>query len=323
MKTITDTVKAYRMLPRGCSVLCAVSGGADSVCLLHWLLQHWEELGIRVCAAHYEHGIRGEESLRDMEFVKQLCAEWEVPLTVGRGDVPAYAAEHSLGMEEAARELRYAFLRHAAEENGCDRIATAHNADDNTETVLFNLTRGTGPAGLCGIPPVRDGIVRPLLGTGRQEIERYLAENGIAHIEDSSNASDVYSRNRIRHEVIPVLKQINSGLNAAVVRTGELLRSDEAYLDTEAEAFLTEYAVDGCVPTKKLAALPDPVKTRVIRKLCPKPLSFIHVEDIKKLAEGTELAYLDVPGTRIRRQKGKMYFHEPPAPKKIQKKEIY
>ena len=320
MKSIKAFAASWNMLPPGSRVLCAVSGGADSVCLLHWLKSESTELGIEVAAAHFEHGIRGGESLRDMRFVEEICAQWSIPLFTERADVPGWALEHSMGLEEAARDLRYDFLFRTAREHGFDRIATAHNANDNAETVLFNLTRGTGISGLCGIPPVRDNIVRPLLETTRQEIEEYLAENGLEHTEDSTNADTEYSRNRIRNLAVPVLREINPSFETSVARTVQLLRSDNDYLESLADDFIREFYTDGSVPLKKLAALPSPVKARVIRKLCPKPLGFVHISDIEKLAEGTELAYLDVPGARIRRQRGRMYFTDPPVPKKNSKK---
>lgn len=320
MKTITDLAARYDMFPEGSRVLCAVSGGADSMCLLHWLRRHAGTLGISVAAAHFEHGIRGEESLRDMRFVEETCAAMGVPLFIGQGNVPEAAAERSLGLEETARELRYEFLEAVARENGFTRIATAHNADDNAETVIFNLARGSGAAGLCGIPPVRGIIVRPLLETTRSEIERYLEENGIAHIEDSSNRSQEYSRNKIRLRIMPVLREINPAVSKAVLRTGEMLREDNALLDRLAEEFIAAHFNGESVRSKELAALPDAVESRVIRMLCPQSIGAVHTNDIMKLALGTELAYIDVPGARIRRQKGRIWFKDPPVPKNKKKK---
>ena len=321
MKTITDLVYRYDMLQKGSRVLCAVSGGADSMCLLHWLHSNADAIGVSVAAAHFEHGIRGEESLRDMAFVQSACTEMGIALYIGRGNVPEYAEKKAIGFEEAARELRYEFLEKTAEENGFDRIATAHNADDNAETVIFNLARGSGAAGLCGIPPVRGKIVRPLLETTRSEIENYLEANGIHHIEDSSNSSQQYSRNKIRLQVMPVLREINPGVSKAILRSGDMLREDNALLEKMADEFISEHFNGESVRSKELAALPDAVESRVIRRLCPQTVNAVHTNDIMKLALGTELAYIDVPGARIRRQKGRIYFTDPPVPKNKKKKQ--
>ena len=166
------TIKLDLSAFAGERVLCAVSGGADSICLLHLLYSG----GADVIAAHYEHGIRGGESLRDARFVEDWCAERGIECVVGHGDVPGYALAHGLGTEEAARRLRYEFLQSTAQERGCGLIATAHNADDNAETLIFNLTRGSGALGLRGIPARRDNIIRPLLGVSREQIEQYFVE---------------------------------------------------------------------------------------------------------------------------------------------------
>lgn len=310
MKMNIDIIEKYNMLPKGTRLLCAVSGGADSMCLLKLMLSLRDELGISVCAAHFEHGIRGEESLRDANFVADWCKENNVELVLEQGKAESYAKAHSMGLEEAARELRYDFLARAAEKTECDKIATAHNADDNVETMLFNFARGTGSAGLCGIPPVRGNIIRPLLGCTRAEIENYLSENHIPHVEDSSNASDDYSRNIIRHKVIPVLREINPGLSAAAGRTAELLREDEAYLSQQAENFIRKNYDGESLSAEKLLNLPRPVSARVIRSLSEKKLSYRHVDDLLKLCRGEGLGYADVPGQRIKREKGRIYFKD-------------
>lgn len=316
-----DIIEKYNMLPKGTRLLCAVSGGADSMCLLKLMLSMREKLGISVYAAHFEHGIRGEESLRDADFVAHWCKENNVELVLEHGKAESYAKAHSMGLEEAARELRYDFLNRAAEKTGCTKIATAHNADDNVETMLFNLARGTGSLGLCGIPPVRGNIIRPLLGCTRAEIEEYLRENGVPHVEDSSNASDDYSRNIIRHKVMPVLREINPGLSAAAGRTAELLREDESYLTQQAENFIKKNYDGESVEAEKLLNLPRPISTRVIRKLSGKKLSYKHVEDILNLCSGEGLGFADIPGCRIRREKGRIYFKDENW-SKIQEKEL-
>ncbi len=291
-------------------MLCAVSGGADSVCMLYLMCEAAEKHRIRVCAAHYEHGIRGEESLRDANFVEELCKTLNVPLLTEHGNVPAWAAENRLGTEEAARRLRYEFLDRAAKKLDCDYIATAHNADDNAETMIFNLTRGTGAKGLQGIPERRGNIIRPMLGISRKEIESYLDKIDAAHVEDSTNASDDYSRNLIRHGVMPVLKKINPELSSAALRTSELLRQDDDYITAEARRFVDKYFNGESIAQTDLASLHPAVSSRVIRMLCPEELSRTHVAAVTSLFTGDGLAYADVPGRRIRREQGRIYFAE-------------
>ncbi len=310
MKKIIEFARKYRMFEPGMKILCAVSGGADSMFLLRWLITSREQLGISVAAAHYDHGLRGEESGRDREFVEKICSEWGIPLISERGNVAGYAAEHHLGTEEAARILRYEFLERAAEKLSCDRIATAHQMEDNAETILLNLTRGSGSTGLSGIPPVRGKLIRPLLCVSREEIAAYLSDNGIPHREDSSNASDDYSRNRIRHHVMPVLKGINPDYAEAMLRTGELLRGDEEELSRQAEQFISEHYDGGSLPSKELTALPFPISSRVIRRLCIRPVSFAHVRQILEIAGQTENKTTDIPGMRIRAEQGKLIFDD-------------
>lgn len=293
-------------LPPAGRILCAVSGGADSMCLLHLL----HSGGRDVVAAHFEHGIRGEESLGDAAFVENWCRERGIPCVTGHGDVPGYAREKGMSLEEAARVLRYRFLEETAEEQGCDYIATAHNGDDQVETVLLNLTRGAGALGLSGIPPRRGKIIRPLLGVSRKEIEDYLEENAVPHVEDSSNQSDDYSRNRIRHRVTPVLRELNPGLNEAVGRTARLLAQDEDCLGGLAQDFIDRFYDGKSLPTEALLALHGAVASRVIRRLCRGSLSMEQVEAVLSLARSRELKYLDLPGQRLRQEQGRLYFRE-------------
>lgn len=280
------------------------------MCLLHMLFTEREQLGIELAAAHFEHGLRGEEALRDADFVVQYCREKGVECIVGHGDVPAFAEEAGLSIEEAARELRYKFLEETADSMGCDRIATAHNADDNAETMLFNLSRGSGSRGLCGIPPVRGRIIRPLLQTTRAQIEDYLRVNAVPHVEDSSNAEDEYSRNLIRHHVSPVLRQINPDFARSTGRTAELMRQDEDCLDGLAQDFIDKYFDGESIEQKAFAKLHGAVASRVFRKLCPENLSAEHVNSLMKLLEGNVLAAVNVSGARIRREQGRIYFKE-------------
>ena len=290
--------------PDGARVLCAVSGGADSMCLLALLRALG---GFDVAAAHFEHGIRGEESLRDCAFVEDYCRAEGIPLFVEHADVPAYAAEKGLGLEEAARELRYAFLEKTAEREGFAFIATAHNAGDNAETVLLNLARGTGPRGLCGIPPRRGRIIRPLLGLRRAEIENWLAAHGVPHVEDGTNADESLSRNRIRRRVVPELRALNPAFEEAVARTGRLLRRDGDCLDALARDFLDRHFDGESLPCAELLALHEAVSSRVVRLLTDSALEEKHVEAVLELCRGNERACLDLPGARLRCERGRLY----------------
>lgn len=217
MEHILPFARAHGLLPRQGLILCAVSGGPDSVALLHFL----KENGFWVAAAHFDHHLR-PTSGRDRAFVEALCRDWGVPCHVGEGfvgDLPG-------NTEDNARTARYAFLERTAERIGAIRIATAHNANDNLETVLLHLTRGCGLQGLTGIQPRRGLLVRPMLHTTRPAIEGYLKEHELAYVTDETNADDRYSRNRLRHQVIPVLESVNPKAVEACARMTDRLRVD-------------------------------------------------------------------------------------------------
>lgn len=279
-------------------VLCAVSGGVDSM----YLLCRLRELGYDVIAAHFDHRLRGEESERDARFVRDFCAENGIRCVVGSGDVAAYARENALGTEEAAREMRYAFLEKTAEELAAGCIATAHNANDNAETMLFHLARGSGLRGLGGIPPVRGNIVRPMLSVTRAEAEAYLAARGIPHVEDSTNAHDDYARNRIRHAVVPVLEQINAGFIENAARCAGQLRADEEYLSAMAAEHIARHGAASAA----LCALPQPIAARVVMQLAGDNLSSRHIEAVLHIAQNGGAA--DIPGGRVRRVNGALVF---------------
>lgn len=252
--------REQKLFQAGDTVICAVSGGADSVAMLHLLLSLQEALGVTVRAAHYNHRLRGAESDRDEAFVQELCRTWNVPLEVSGGDVAERAARTGESIEEAARVMRYAWL-----EGLHGSVATAHNADDNLETVLLNLLRGTALRGLCGIPPKRGAIVRPLLCLTRQEIETYLQENGLPHVEDSSNETDEHLRNRLRRQILPLLRQENPALSRTVLRSCEILRGDEVYLHEIAENALKKAKTPEGWTVETLKFLPEGVRTRALR----------------------------------------------------------
>ena len=272
LNRLESFLRAEGMVPPGSRVLCALSGGADSVCLLGALYELREKLGFSLLAAHYNHNLRGEESRRDEEFVRELVRTRfpGMELHVGSGDVAARAREMGTGLEETAREMRYAFLNEVAAQTGADRIATAHTADDNAETVLLHLARGTGLQGLTGIPPIRGNLIRPLLTATRRDVEAFLSTKELPHVEDSSNSDDYFARNRVRHQVIPVLESLYPGFSARLTENAAHLRADEGYLTAQAEK-LTANAVetqDGLsIPASLLAQSPDPIAVRAVRQL--------------------------------------------------------
>lgn len=251
------------LIAPGMHIVCAVSGGADSVAMLHVLYSLRDALGITLSAAHYNHHLRGAESDRDEAFVRQLCASLDIPLAVSGGDVAAFAAQSGQSIEEAARTMRYAFFSTLNK-----TVATAHTADDNLETVLLNLLRGTSLRGLCGIPVRRGNLIRPMLCVTRIEIERYLLENHLSHVEDSTNAQPDALRNRLRQTVIPLLRRENPALSQNVLRESLLLRQDEDYLESLAADALTRAQLpDGSLSVSALTPQPDAVRTRAVRKL--------------------------------------------------------
>lgn len=242
---------------RTATVVSALSGGADSVCLTLALKELSSEYGFTLKAVHVNHLLRGAESDRDEQFCRDLCEREGIPLTVFRADAAAFAKEQKMSLEEGARKLRYGFFGKVSE--GSTKIATAHTLSDNAETVIFNLCRGTGLKGLCGIPPVRDNMIRPLIYCKREEILSFLSEKGQDFVTDSTNLSDDYSRNKLRHNVIPVLEELNSGFFESVKRLTESLSEDERFLSELAK----EHYEDD------LRAVDVSVRRRVIkRRLC-------------------------------------------------------
>ena len=196
-------MEQWHMLPRsGGSILCAVSGGRDSMCLLHYLHEASRQHHFTVAAAHLNHLMR-DTALRDVDFVRSFCTERGIPFFTEAAPVYEMAEQWNIGVEEAGRRLRYDFLYRTAQAIGAEKIATAHHMGDQAETVVLHLLRGTGPEGLGGIPPVRGRLIRPLLQTSRREIEQYLDENGIGHVEDETNEDMAYARNRLRRIILP------------------------------------------------------------------------------------------------------------------------
>ena len=299
---ILQFMEKYQMTAPGDTVICALSGGKDSMALLHLLLELRDELDIRVTAAHFNHQLRGPESQRDQEFVEAQCRLLDVPLAIGTRDVGAYALDHHLGTEEAARLLRYAFLE------GLDpkaKIATAHNAQDNLETMLMHLLRGCSLHGLSAIPPVRGRIIRPLLLTSPETIHGYLHSHGIPHVEDSSNVSEDYLRNRIRHQVIPLLQQEAPGISVSTSALCLRIGEEDRYLDHAAQWHLRSIEGPNGLSCSALAALPEAMALRVLRNyLSSVPeLSSAHLEAAMALVNSpSPSARISLPGGYLLRR---------------------
>jgi tRNA(Ile)-lysidine synthase len=240
LSKIKQTVRTYRMLSPGDRVVVAVSGGPDSVCLLRSLLALAPELGLGLHVAHLDHRFRGSESAAEAEFVRALAKKLGLPATIESIDVPAYCAGRGLSAQAGAREVRYGFLQEAAAAFGAGRIALGHTANDQAETLLMRLIRGAGVTGLSSIPPVRENIIRPLIECTRDEVLASLKEWGQDFVTDQSNTKPVYTRNRVRLEVIPALERLNPRVVEALAADADILREEDAAM----EAALAPAAAD-------------------------------------------------------------------------------
>jgi len=285
MNPINSIDSFFKRIPMG-KVLVALSGGADSVCLLLAL----KELDIDVCAFHFNHCIRGEEADRDQMFCQTLCEKENIPFSASKADVPAYAVNNSLGLEEAARKLRYQALEEEAIRVCADYIATAHNADDNAETVIFNLVRGCSADGLAGIPEMRGRIIRPLLNSTRNEIEEYLGNIGASYVVDSTNLSDDYTRNRIRHLVMPVLREINPSVSVSISRMCDSLKKDKKYFTDVLEN--SRKTPPSQLP---LSLLTRQIASRYLNETGGS-LESVHINEIAEFVKNGACVTLDLPG---------------------------
>lgn len=261
-----ERLEQYNMLDKDSRVLAAVSGGADSVCMLYLLIS----AGYKPHVVHVHHMIRGHEADRDAEFVSELCKKLGLGFSLIYKDVPAAAKQRGLSQEQAARECRYEALFELAEKIGADRIAVAHNQNDQAETVLMRLIRGSGLTGLIGMRPVRpDGLIRPLLFFSRAEIEEYCDLRGIAYVTDSTNLSEEYSRNYVRRKLLPAMEALNGSVRCAVARSAELLSADEDYLDKQASMAFEKTASEQenriYLDIQRLSKMDRAIARRVVR----------------------------------------------------------
>ena len=273
-------IREQDLIRSGDRVVCAVSGGADSVALLFALYLLKEKLNITLEAAHFNHHLRGEESDRDEAFVAELCDRYDIPLHRGGGQV----VPGKKGLEAAARDARYAFLRSLP-----GKIATAHTADDNAETVLMHLIRGTGLKGLGGITPIHGNVIRPMLKVTRQDVDAFLEEWCLSHIEDSSNETDAFLRNRIRHHVMPLLAKENPKIAENLSQMALRLRLDEEFLSSQANST----ALPG---VESLKNMPKALRNRALE-------NFLKENGVKEpedshIAMAESLVFSDKPSAR-------------------------
>lgn len=233
---VIEFISKYNLLKHGDKLLIAFSGGPDSVFALHFLLKYARKYRIDTSAIHFNHGLRGKEADRDELFSRQFSEQYNINFLTRNLEVKNYAKQNKISIEEAARNLRYQNLTSAAKEINCNKIVTAHNQSDNTETVLLNILSGTGISGFAGIPVMRDNIIRPFLSLTKNEIVDYLDKNNITYVTDSSNLKSDYKRNFLRNKIIPLLKEkINPSMDASVFRSSKILESALPLLEKNQE----------------------------------------------------------------------------------------
>lgn len=304
-------VRENNLLPPGEKVVVAVSGGPDSVCLLHLLRELKGTLSLDLHVAHLNHQLRGADSDADAEYVCHLAASLGLPATVSSRDVKAYQVSKRLGLEEAAREVRYAFLAEVAEAVGARRVAVGHTGDDQVETIILHIVRGSGISGLVGMLPEtpwpneqreRIRLVRPLLQFSRQDTVNYCAEHNLAPREDASNLSSSALRNRIRSELLPLLLSLNPGFRDNLLRLSRLAADDLSIIDGQVEGVWNDVAKEDAdnvvLDRRAIVGLPVPVQRAVLRKALEhrlgslRDIEAVHIEEMRDM--------LDKPvGTRI------------------------
>lgn len=279
------------------SILIGVSGGPDSVVLMHLMTHLAPKYSLRLGVAHINHCLRGEDSDKDAEFVSDLAQQSDIPCYIAKEDVLSYQKTHQLSLEEAGRQVRYAFFERIRSEHQFDKIALAHHADDNAELVLMYLLRGSGVSGLSGIPPQREGkIIRPLLNITRSEILNFLNHRNLPYRSDDSNSDTRFLRNKIRHCLIPVLQEYNPNISEALNRLSVILRSEDEWMQSEIESIF-----DKCVSEiQSNRILFDisifnqhhlAIRRRLVRKAIlllkgnTRRITFGHVESVIRLSE--------------------------------------
>jgi len=327
-KKVRKTIHRYGMIDPGDRVIVAVSGGPDSICLLHILNRLRAELDINLVVAHYDHGLRPSSDKAETRMVRDFAESLNLPFETEKSTSLLQSSGGSL--EERARDERYAYLERLRQRLGAQKIALGHNFDDQGETVIMRLLRGSGPSGLGAIPPVRDGkIIRPLIETKRKEIEAYLESLHLTYVVDQSNYDTRFLRNKIRLEVMPALLQLQPKLLEHLARTAEILRTDDEYLTDEAGEWITKEAAftpsgDIVIPVDRFLRLRRPIRQRVLRgilKQLKKNLRRIgssHIQSIEGLACGERpQGTLNLPkGLSVERTYDRLVFSATTRPRR-------
>ncbi|SKA95447.1 tRNA(Ile)-lysidine synthase [Caloramator quimbayensis] len=285
-KKVINTINKYNMISKGDKIVIGFSGGPDSTALIHVLHSLREDYDIKLYAAHINHMIRGDEAFRDEEYSKSLCEKLNVPFFLKREEVIKFAKGKKMSLEEAGRYIRYSFFSEVAKEVGANKIALAHNMNDQAETMIMRFFRGSGISGLCGIKPVRDNkYIRPIIECSREEIEEYCKVNNLNPIVDSTNEESIYIRNRIRLEVIPYIKNyFNSNIVESLYRSSEIIRDEENFIKNEAIKCIEVIKLRDGYDAKKFNCLHTAIKRRILRSI---------IEDLKGNLNGIEGKHIE------------------------------
>lgn len=314
---VIQTISQFNMIRKGDTIVVGVSGGADSVCLLDILCSFKEDFDLKIIAVHINHNIRGKEADADEEYVISLGEKYDIPVKVYSYPCEQMAKENGLSTEEMGRRLRYKAFNEVAGNDG--RIAVAHNANDNCETMLFNFFRGSGLKGLGGISPVRGNIIRPLINTERSEIEMYCKEKSLIYCTDSTNNEDTYTRNKLRLNIIPLIEEsFKKSLCPVMSRTSDILRAEEQYIENQALK-----AYDDCnvgnhrISIDRLLSYDKVIQRRIIRigfrdyLADLHDISYDHVESVLSLCQSESGKIAELPtGLRATREHGNLYFYK-------------
>ncbi|MCR5108302.1 MAG: tRNA lysidine(34) synthetase TilS [Lachnospiraceae bacterium] len=330
MHKLTEKVLKYckdnELIQKGETIICALSGGKDSVCLFSVLLELKEKLDFCLVAVHVEHGIRGEESRADAEFVKDLCKKNNTELKVYNEDVPVIAKKDGLSLEEAARYIRYKDFERAIEELGADKVAVAHHMNDQAETVLFNMIRGSSIKGLTGMRGRRDRIIRPLLNVTRAEIEEYVSDNSLLYVTDMTNEDTAYSRNRIRHMIIPEMEKLGERAVEHIAReAGEMSEILDYIEDKACKLYKSAVRDEKDIPEKTALCIADIKEMQkeaevicrymikiILTRICDKwkDISYQNIDDIIKLLRLQSGKEVCLPyEVRVKRVNDSLYFY--------------